>query len=170
MTQARRVLEIGTLGGYSTLWMAKALPAGGKVITLEKDPKHAEVAKANVEKAGLADAVEIRVGTALDSLAEMEKEKPQPFDLVFIDADKANNPNYFAWALKWARIGSVLIVDNVVRKGAVLDPKNQGEGVQGTRTLHEMISKEPRVSATALQTVGTKGWDGFVMALVIADS
>lgn len=169
MTRAKRVLEIGTLGGYSTVWMAKALAPGGRLISLEMDPLHAETARANVAKAGVSDLVEIRVGKALDSLAKLEQENLPTFDLVFIDADKANNPNYFAWALKWTRKGSVIIVDNVVRKGAVIDPESKGEGVQGTRALHEMISNEPRVTATALQTVGTKGWDGFVMAIVVAD-
>jgi predicted O-methyltransferase YrrM len=166
MHGARRVLEVGTLGGYSTIWLARGLPPDGRIVTLEVDPKHAKVAAANVAHAGLSDRVEIVVGPALDTLAGLAARKGVPFDLVFIDADKPNNPSYFAWALKLSRKGSVIIVDNVVREGAVVDARSTDERVRGTRRLFEMIAAEPRVSATAIQTVGSKGYDGFAMALV----
>ncbi len=162
---ARRILEVGTLGGYSTIWMARALPQGGKLITLEYDPKHADVARANIERAGLAHVVEIRLGKAIDSLPKIAAEGGAPFDFVFIDADKASNADYFAWAMKLTRVGSIIIVDNVVRNGAVIDADGDAN-VQGARRLYEAMGKEPRVSATALQTVGSKGYDGFAIAVV----
>ena len=166
---ARSVLEIGTLGGYSTIWLARALPAEGRLITLEADPKNAEVARKNIARAGLATIVEIRVGLALDTLPQLASEGRGPFDVIFIDADKANNPNYFAWALTLSRRGSLIIVDNVVRDGAIVDATSNDPAVRGTRRLYELLAAEPRVSATALQTVGSKGHDGFAMALVIKD-
>jgi predicted O-methyltransferase YrrM len=159
----QRILEVGTLGGYSTIWLARALPTGGKLITLEYEPRHAEVAKKNIARAGLSDAVEIRVGRAIDSLPKLAG--AEPFDLVFIDADKTSTADYFAWSLKLTRPGSMIIVDNVVRKGAVVDPKGD-DAVQGIRRFNELLSKEKRVEATAIQTVGTKGYDGFVIARV----
>ena len=169
LQQARTILEIGTLGGYSTIWLARALPAGGRLITLEADPGHAAVARANFLRAGLAGVVELRPGRALDTLPQLAAEGRGPFDLIFIDADKPGYPDYFAWALKLTRRGSLIIVDNVVRKGAVIDPVSPDPNVQGVRRLHELIAAEPHVSATAIQTVGSKGYDGFVLALVIAD-
>src|SRR4051812_44954507 len=166
---ARAVLEVGTLGGYSTIWLARALPPGGRLVTLEADPAHAEVARANVARAGLADVVELRLGRALDTLPQLAAEGRGPFDLVFIDADKPNTPDYFAWALKLSRRGSLIIADNVVRNGAVIDAGTSDPGVQGARRLYELLAAEPRVSATAIQTVGSKGYDGFAIALVTAD-
>ena len=166
LQNARAILEIGTLGGYSAIWLARALAPGGKLITLEFDPKHAEVARANIARAGLADRVEIRVGAALEALSKLEAEKAGPFDLVFIDADKVNNPHYFEWALKLTKRGSLIIIDNVVREGSVLDAKSADPSVQGTRRALEMIAAEPRVTATAIQTIGLKGHDGFAIALV----
>jgi predicted O-methyltransferase YrrM len=166
MTGARRVLEIGTLGGYSTIWLARALPAGGKVVTLEAVPAHAEVARANFVRAGVADRVELRLGQALDSLAALADEGAAPFDLVFIDADKPNNPNYLTWALKLSRPGTVIIGDNVVREGEVLDAASSDSSVQGIRRFFDMLAEEPRLSATAIQTVGVKGWDGLSFAIV----
>ena len=163
---ARNILEIGTLAGYSTIWLARALPEGGRLITLEFDPKHAEVARANIAHAGLADVVDLRVGAAIDSLPEIALEGLAPFDLVFIDADKRSNPEYFAWALKLSHPGSMIIVDNVVREGAVIDASSTDPSIQGIRRLNEMLAAEPRVIATALQTVGAKGHDGFAIALV----
>jgi predicted O-methyltransferase YrrM len=163
---ARSVLEIGTLGGYSTIWLARGLGPTGHVVTLEVDPKHAKIASANFARAGLSDKVDVLVGPALETLPRLEAEKRGPFDLVFIDADKPNNPSYFAWALKLARKGSVIVVDNVVREGAIIDPKDGDPRVQGTRRLFDAMSSEPRVSATVIQTVGTKGYDGFAVALV----
>ncbi|WP_437665550.1 O-methyltransferase [Sorangium sp. So ce1182] len=166
---ARSILEIGTLGGYSTIWLARALPAGGRLVTLELDPKHAEVARANIARAGLADVVELRLGRALDTLPALAAEGRGPFDFIFIDADKPSNPDYFAWALKLSRRGSVIVVDNVVRKGAVADPESADPNVQGVHRLNKLLAAEPRVSATAVQTVGSKGYDGFAIALVTAD-
>jgi predicted O-methyltransferase YrrM len=163
---ARRILEVGTLGGYSTIWLARALPQDGKVVTLEYEPKHADVARANIERAGLAHLVEIRLGKAADTLPRIAAEKPAPFDLVFIDADKPGNADYFAWAMKLTHAGSLIIVDNVVRNGAVIDPAGDAN-VQGARRLYEAMANEPRVSATAVQTVGSKGYDGFAIAVVI---
>ncbi|ARQ68729.1 O-methyltransferase [Streptomyces marincola] len=161
---ARSVLEIGTLGGYSTIWLARALPPGGRLITLEAEPRHAEVARANIDRAGLGDVVDIRVGPALDTLPALGPEGP--FDLVFVDADKPNNPDYLAWAVELARPGSVIVFDNVVRGGAVLDANSTDPGVRGTRRVLELIAADPRLSATAVQTVGGKGWDGFALVLV----
>jgi predicted O-methyltransferase YrrM len=165
---ASRILEIGTLGGYSTIWLARALPADGRLISLEYSPKHAEVATRNLARAGLDKVVEVRVGPALDSLAELADEEPAPFDLVFIDADKVNNPHYVEWALKLTRPGSLIIVDNVVRGGRVADPDNASPDVQGTRTAIELIGSHARLSGTAIQTVGRKGYDGFALARVLA--
>jgi predicted O-methyltransferase YrrM len=167
---SRRILEIGTLGGYSTIWLARALPADGKLVTLEIDPHHASVARANFSKAGVAHLVELRQGPASETLPVLAADDPLPFDLFFIDADKANNSLYFEWALKLSRPGSVIVVDNVVRNGAVIDPHDSDPSVRGTRQLIEMVSAERRVSATALQTVGSKGYDGFLVALVIDNS
>ena len=166
---ARTVLEVGTLGGYSTIWLARALPAGGRLVTLEADPKHAEVALANVARAGLADVVELRLGRALDTLPQLAAEGVGPFDFVFVDADKPGNPEYFAWALELTRPGSVIVVDNVVRNGAVVDAASTDANVRGVRRFNEALAAEPRVSATAIQTVGAKGYDGFAVALVTAD-
>ena len=164
---ARRILEIGTLGGYSTIWMARALPAGGRLVTLELEPAYAAVARASVERAGLADVVEIRVGRAADTLPRLVAEGAAPFDLVFIDADKESTPEYFAWALQLARPGGVIVVDNVVRDGAVVDAGSDDPDVRGVRRFLELLAAEPRVSATALQTVGGKGWDGLALAVVL---
>jgi predicted O-methyltransferase YrrM len=163
---ARNVLEIGTLGGYSTIWLARALPDGGRLISLEADARHAEVARANIARAGLQAEVEVRLGMALDTLPELAAEGREPFDFVFIDADKPNNAAYFDWALKFSRPGSIIVVDNVVRDGDVIDADSDSSTVQGVRRLLERIAAEPRVSATAIQTVGAKGYDGFAIALV----
>ncbi|GGT12153.1 O-methyltransferase [Streptomyces atratus] len=163
---ARTVLEIGTLGGYSTIWLARALPESGKVVTLEADPAYAEVARANIERAGLADVVEIRVGRALDTLPELAAQGHGPFDVVFIDADKPSNPDYLAWSLKLTRPGSLIIADNVVRDGEVVDGASEDPKVQGVRRFTELVAAEPTLTATALQTVGSKGYDGLMMALV----
>jgi predicted O-methyltransferase YrrM len=167
---ARRILEIGTLGGYSAIWLARALPAGGQLITLEADPRHAEVARANLARAGLAEVVDLRLGQALQTLPQLVAEGRDPFDLIFLDADKRNYPEYFAWALRLSRRGSVIVVDNVVRKGAVIDASSGDPDVQGVRRFNELLAAEPRVSATAIQTVGSKGYDGFALALVTADA
>ena len=164
--QAKRVLEVGTLGGYSTIELARGLAEGGRVVTLELDPHHAEVAQANVARAGLADRVEIRVGRAADTLAAMVAAGEAPFDLIFIDADKPGNPTYFAHAIDLARPGTIILVDNVVREGRVLDGGSEDPAIEGTRALFDALANEPRVVATALQTVGAKKWDGFVMAVV----
>lgn len=166
---ARRILELGTLAGYSTIWLARALPADGKLITLEANPKHADVARENIERAGLAKIVEIRVGAALETLPQLKSEGQAPFDLVFIDADKANIPDYFTWALKLTRRGSVIIVDNVIRNGAVIDADSTDQNIQGVRKFNTLLAAEPRVKATTIQTVGSKGYDGLAIALVIAD-
>jgi predicted O-methyltransferase YrrM len=163
---ARHILEIGTLGGYSTIWLARALPEGRRLVTLEAEPKHAEVARANIARAGLANRVDLRLGLALETLPQLASEGLGPFDLVFIDADKPSTPEYFAWALRLTRQGSLIIVDNVVRKGAVVDEHSDDPSVQGVRRFYEMLAAEPRVSATAIQTVGSKGYDGFAMVLV----
>ncbi|MER6204783.1 O-methyltransferase [Streptomyces sp. NPDC001642] len=168
---ATRVLEIGTLGGYSTIWLARALPADGRVVTLEYSERHAEVATRNIARAGLDKIVEVRVGPALESLPVLVDETDEngaPFDLVFIDADKSNNPHYVEWALKLTRPGSLIIVDNVVRGGRVADPDNASPDVQGTRTAIELIGSHARLSGTAIQTVGRKGYDGFALARVLA--
>jgi predicted O-methyltransferase YrrM len=166
MCGARKVLEIGTLGGYSTLCMARGLPDDGHVTTLEFEPKHAEVARANLQRAGLAELVDVRVGAALDTLLALESEGAGPFDLVFIDADKTHNPDYLQWALRLSRPGTVIILDNVVRQGHVLDADSDSPAVRGTRRALDLIADEPRLTATVLQTVGNKGWDGFAMAIV----
>jgi len=166
---ARRILEIGTLGGYSAIWLGRALPEGGTLISLELDPKHAAVARANLARAGLESRCEVREGAALDVLAALETERQPPFDLVFIDADKPNNPRYFECALRLARVGSLIVVDNVVREGRVLDAASRDEAIQGVRRLAELMASERRVSATVMQSVGEKGHDGFALALVVAD-
>jgi predicted O-methyltransferase YrrM len=165
---ARAILEIGTLAGYSAIWMARALRPGGRLITLEADQKHADLARANIANAGLRDVVDIRVGKALEALPIVAAGGSRSFDLIFIDADKANTPAYFTWALKLARVGGLIIVDNVVRKGAVADAATRDPDVQGMRRFFEMAAAEPRVDATAIQTVGIKGYDGFSIVLVTA--
>jgi len=163
---ARTILEVGTLGGYSTIWLARALPDGGRLVTLESEVRHAEVARANVDRAGLGDIVDVRVGPAMDLLPSLATDPATPFDLVFIDADKPNNPHYFAWALQLTRPGSLIIVDNVVRDGAVADSDSDDAGVQGTRQLLASIGSDPAVTGTAIQTVGVKGYDGFAIVVV----
>ena len=166
-TQAKRVLEIGLLGGYSTLWMARALPRGGRIVSLEFSPRHAEVASANLKRAGLLNKVDIVVGPALESLPMLAKEKGRPFDLIFIDADKDNNPHYLEWAIKLSRRGSIILIDNVARHGTVIDAKNPAGDIQGTRRCLKLMATHPRLSAFAMQTVGLKGLDGFAAAVVI---
>jgi predicted O-methyltransferase YrrM len=165
----RRILEIGTLGGYSTIWLARAMRPGGRLITLEIRPHHAAVARANLVHAGVGDRVEVREGPASESLQRMVEERVDPFDLIFIDADKPGYPEYLAWSLRLARRGSVIVADNVVRSGAVADAGSGDPNVQGIRRFHEMLAAEPRVSATAIQTVGSKGYDGFALAFVTQD-
>jgi len=167
MNRARTILEIGTLGGYSTIWLARGLPDHGRLVTLELDPKHAEVARANVDRAGVGAMVDIRVGRALQTLPAVAAERPRPFDLVFIDADKASTPDYFRWALQLTRRGSVIVIDNVVRGGAVLDASSTDANVKGIRKLNDLLASEPRVTATAIQTVGQKGYDGLTVAMVV---
>jgi predicted O-methyltransferase YrrM len=164
---ARRILEIGTLGGYSTIWLARALPPGGQLITLEADPGHAEVARANLANAGLADVSEVRVGRALDTLPLLDGAGDGPFDLIFIDADKPSYPDYLAWSVRLSRPGTMIIADNVVRDGDVIDAASRLPGVQGVRRFIEAMAAEPRVSATVVQTVGRKGYDGFALAVVL---
>jgi predicted O-methyltransferase YrrM len=166
MVGAQQILEIGTLGGYSTIWMAKALKPGGRLITLEADPKHAEVARKNIAHAGLHAVVNVRLGDARKEIEKLAAEKLGPFDLVFIDADKRSIPHYLEWSLKLSRPGSLIVVDNVVRDGALIDDASEDANVLGARRLHEMLAAEPRVSATTIQTVGIKGYDGFTLALV----
>jgi predicted O-methyltransferase YrrM len=165
-TAARRILEVGTLGGYSTIWLARALPADGRLVTLEIDPHHAEVARRNLEEAGVGDRVEVRVGPALDSLAALAKERIGPFDFVFIDADKEHNADYVDAAIDVARPGALILVDNVVREGGVLDDRSTDSKILGTRRLYDTLANEPRLEATAIQTVGAKKWDGFILAVV----
>ncbi|MFE6946152.1 O-methyltransferase [Streptomyces chartreusis] len=165
---ARNILEIGTLGGYSTIWMARALPADGRLISLEYSAKYAEVASRNIARAGLDRVVEVRVGPALESLPKLADENPAPFDLVFIDADKANNPHYVDWALRLTSTGSLIVVDNVVRGGRVVETDSDAPDVRGTRAAIELIGSHPRLSGTAIQTVGGKGYDGFALARVLA--
>jgi predicted O-methyltransferase YrrM len=171
---AQSILELGTLGGYSTIWLARALPPGGRLITLERDPDYARLASANIAGAGFADVVQVRVAPALQSLPDLYEEGAGPFDLIFIDADKQNYPGYLEWALKLSRVGTVIVGDNVVRAGAILDPDadtpNFGDGgvAAGVRRFYEMLAEEPRISATAIQTVGAKGHDGFALGLVTA--
>ena len=164
---ARRILEIGTLGGYSTIWLARALPPDGQLITLEFEPKHADVAKSNVQRAGFSKIVDVRVGAALDALPVIEAEKGGPFDLFFIDADKVNNPVYFDWAIKLSRPGSVIIVDNVVREGGLADASSDDPAIRASRKVTELLGSDPRVDGTVIQTVGTKGYDGFAIAVVV---
>jgi predicted O-methyltransferase YrrM len=166
MCGARRIVEIGTLGGYSTIWLARALPEDGSIVTLEIDPHHAEVARRNVDGADVGHLVEIRVGPARASLDAMVANGEGPFDLVFVDADKANNAAYVRAALALSRPGTTIIVDNVIREGQVLDEASGDERITGTRRLFEMVAAEPRLSATAVQTVGAKKWDGFLIAVV----
>jgi len=167
MMGARKALEIGTLGGYSTIWLASALPEGGRLVTLEWSVRHAEVARRNIARAGLSAKVEVRTGAALESLPKIEAEGLGPFDFIFIDADKTNNAAYLEWALKLSRPGTAIVVDNVVRDGEVADARNADRDVVGVRRMFEMIAREPRLSATAIQTVGAKGWDGFLLAIVL---
>ncbi|MGF1549614.1 MAG: O-methyltransferase [Sphingomonadaceae bacterium] len=166
MADARDVLEIGTLGGYSTICLARALPEGGRIVTLEKDPEYAAVARANLERAGLAEKVSIRIGDALETLPEIAAAGEGPFDLFFIDADKKSNPDYVRWALRLARPGSLIIIDNVVREGRVLDADSGDPDIAATRALFDLLAGEARLTATAIQTVGVKGWDGLALALV----
>ncbi len=166
--QAKSILEIGTLAAYSTIWLARALPSDGKVITLEANPKHAEVARANLTRAGLEKMVDLRVGLALDSLARLFEEKVPAFDMVFIDADKLNNKGYFEWALKLTHPGSLIIIDNVVRDGEVVNEFSSNSDVQGVRNFMPGLASDPRVTASAIQTVSSKGYDGFAIALVTA--
>src|SRR2546425_3947859 len=164
LQNARRILEVGTLGGYSTIWLARGLAAGGRLITLEALEKHAAVARSNLERAGVSKVVDVRVGQALATLPLV---KDGPFDLTFIDADKQNNAEYFSWALKLSRPGSLIVVDNVVREAAVIDARSRDAAVQGVRRLNQLMAAERRVAATAIQTVGAKGYDGFAIALVL---
>jgi predicted O-methyltransferase YrrM len=171
---AHSILELGTLGGYSTIWLARALPADGRLITLERDPRYAEVASVNIANAGFSEIVELRVGSALATLPELHAEGAGSFDLIFIDADKQNYPGYLEWSLKLSRVGTLIVGDNVVRAGAILDPDaddpsfEDGGIAAGVRRFYELLAAEPRVSATAIQTVGAKGHDGFALALVTA--
>lgn len=166
--RARRILEIGTLGGYSTIWLARALPPDGQLITLELNPAHAAVASSNLQRAALSSLVDIRVGPALDSLATLSAQQAEPFDLIFLDADKPNNPNYLDWAVKLSRPGTLIIADNVVRDGFIVDEASTDPAVQGTRSFLEKLGKHPQLDATAIQTVGMKGYDGFALAVVKA--
>ena len=164
---ARRILEIGTLGGYSTLWMARALPPGGRIVSLELDPRHADVARANLQNAGVLEQIDLLVGPASDSLQALEAGGAEPFDLIFIDADKTGYPVYLDWALKLSRSGTVIVADNVVRDGKVVQADCDDPDVQGVRRFAELVATEPRLSATVLQTVGIKGYDGFALAVVL---
>jgi caffeoyl-CoA O-methyltransferase len=164
---AKRILEVGTLAGYSTIWLARAVPADGRVITLEANAMHADIARANIERAGLADRVDIRLGAALDTLPQLAAEKQPPFDFTFIDADRTHLAEYFDWGVKLSRPGSVIIVDNVVRKGGVIDAASEDVNVKGVRRFNDRLETDTRVSATMVQTVGAKGYDGFAMALVL---
>ncbi len=164
---AKRILEIGTLGGYSTIWMARALPFDGRLITLEFEPKHAAVAVSNIEHAGLSHLVEVRVGAALASLPVIESENAGPFDFFFIDADKVNNPVYLDWAIRLSRRGSIIVVDNVVREGGLADATTDDAAIRASRKVVELIASDPRVDGTVIQTVGTKGYDGFAIAIVV---
>ena len=166
MARAKSILEIGTLGGYSALWLARALPKGGRLVTIESDPKHAAVARRNFEQAGLSDAIELLEGPALDRLPELEDSPRGRFDMIFIDADKQNNPGYFAWALRLSRPGTVIVVDNVARRGSVADPDTQDSSARGVQALCDSLKGDARIDATAIQTVGKKGHDGFLLAIV----
>lgn len=165
---ASNILEIGTLSGYSTIWLARALPENGRLVSLEFEHKHVVVAEDNLRMAGLADKTEIIEGPALDSLAALEARGVEPFDFIFIDADKPNNPHYLKWALKLARPGAVIVADNVVRDGEVINPDSTDDRVQGIRRFMDLLAEEPRIDATALQTVGVKGYDGFILGIVTA--
>ncbi len=167
---ARSILELGTLGGYSTIWLARALPTGGRVITLEADVAYADVARSNIERAGLADVVDVRVGRAQDTLPALVSEGGDPFDLIFIDADKESYPEYLGWSLDLSRPGTVIVADNVVRDGGVIDSDSPDPNIQGVRRFNELLAADPRVVSTAVQTVGIKGHDGFAIALVIGDA
>jgi predicted O-methyltransferase YrrM len=169
LANASRILEIGTLGGYSSIWLARALGSGGRLITLEANPKHADVARGNIAHAGFASGVEVRLGDARAGIQALAAEGAGLFDLIFIDADKPSIPHYLEWSLKLSHRGTLIIVDNVVRDGALIDAKSEDASVQGARRLHEMLATEPRVSATTIQTVGSKGYDGFTVALVTMD-
>ena len=164
---ARRILEIGTLGGYSTIWLARGLPEGGRIVTLEFDPHHAEVARANLEHAGVLDRVDLRVGRAIDTLPKLENTADSPFDLIFIDADKESYPEYLDWTLRLSRVGTVIVADNVVRDGRVVEADCDDERVRGVRRFTERLAAEPRLNATVLQNVGTKGYDGLALAVVV---
>jgi predicted O-methyltransferase YrrM len=164
---ARSILEIGALGGYSTIWLARALPPGGRLVTLELEPTYAAIARANIAGAGLADVVELRLGAALQTLPQLAAEGRGPFDLIFIDADKSGYPDYLPWSLALARPGSVMVADNVVRNGAIIEATSDDPSVRGVRRFNELVAAEPRLSATAIQTVGSKGYDGFAIALVL---
>lgn len=166
MAGAQRILEVGTLGGYSTIWLARALPDDGELVTLELEPHHADVARANIVRAGFADRIDIRVGPAVDMLNAMIAAGEAPFDLIFIDADKPGNVAYLSAALALSRIGTTIIVDNVVREGGVLDTSGEDDRIEGSRRLFEAVAAEPRLAATAVQTVGAKKWDGFLLAVV----
>jgi predicted O-methyltransferase YrrM len=166
MAGARNALEIGALGGYSTIWLARALPDDGRLITLEVSARNADLARRNVARAGLGGKVEIRTGAALNALPKIEAEGLGPFDFVFIDADKINNAAYLEWALHLSRPGTAIVVDNVVREGEVVDAASRDPDVVGVRRMFELMAREPRLSATAIQTVGAKGWDGFALAIV----
>ncbi|HEV3138079.1 MAG TPA: O-methyltransferase, partial [Pirellulales bacterium] len=163
---ARRILEIGTLGGYSTIWLARALPPGGRLITCELNAAHASVARANLERAGVSSSVDIRVGRAIDSLPQLQAEGMAPFDFVFIDADKPSTSEYFDWAVRLGRPGTLIVVDNVVRQGTILDNNSDDENVAGMQRFNAALHADSRVSATVIQTVGVKGYDGFALALV----
>ena len=163
---ARKILEIGTLGGYSTIWLARALPPGGRLITLEIDKKHADVARANIARAGLTSVVDVRLDPALETLPRLAAERAGPFDMTFIDADKPNIPSYFEWSLKLAAPGGLIVVDNVIRDGAVIDEASTDASVKGVRRLNELLRAEQRVSATTIQTVGSRGYDGFTLVVV----
>lgn len=168
LQRARRILEVGTLGGYSTIWLARALPEDGSVVTIESEKQHCEVARVNVERADLSALVEFREGKALDVLPELAAEGLEPFDLVFIDADKENTEAYFRWALRLSRVGAAILVDNVIRQGKVAEAETDDARVEGMRRFFEMLAAEPRVTATTIQTVGRKGYDGFTLAMVVA--
>lgn len=168
LSGAKQILEIGTLGGYSSIWLGRALPPSGRLITLEASAKHAEVARGNIARAGLAEVVEVRLGDARTSIQQLAEEGRGPFDLIFIDADKQSIPHYLEWSIKLSHPGSLIIVDNVVRDGALIDAKNDDPNVLGARRMHEMLAAEPRLSATTIQTVGSKGYDGFTLARVTA--
>jgi predicted O-methyltransferase YrrM len=169
LANASRILEIGTLGGYSSIWLARALGSGGRLVTLEANPRHADVARGNIAHAGFAPVVDVRLGDARAGIQALAAEGAGPFDLIFIDADKPSIPHYLEWSLKLSHRGTLIIVDNVIRDGALIDAKSEDASVQGARRLHEMLATEPRVSATTIQTVGSKGYDGFTVALVTMD-